>query len=146
MTIEQLELRLEVWKRCVWISLGAAAAMWAGAAADWLLRVRRIDTAEYLSWLAVWLLVQGAAVFPAVWLTFHRDWRRLTMVLRFHVVFGSLAGAWLALLAWGFHMQSGVFTYSRNTIPPILAVGMVLAGVYFHLRKRLFTAPEAIFP
>ena len=146
MIIEQMESRLETWKRLVWISLGASASLLAGAAADWMFTSHHPGVDQYASWLIVWLLVQIVSVFPAARLIVGRDWRKLPVSFRLNIIFGSLAASWIALFSFCLRVQSMVYLSPLEVIFFIFSIGFALAGMYFHLRRQLLTTPESMFP
>ncbi len=145
MTIEQMELRLEKWKRFVWFSLGASVTILLTAAADSWLVPHRPGTDQYTARLFVWILVQCAAVFPAALLTLGRDWRKMPISLRFNTIFGFLAASWIAMISFGWQLQF-LMSLPGDVTLLILLVGVLLAGMFFYLRNKLETAPESMFP
>ncbi len=142
MTPEQMEIRLEYWKRLIWMSVGASAGLLADAAVI----SRRPELDQYVAWMIVWLIFQGVAIAPAIRLTLGRDWRILPMVFRFQAIFGSLTASWLALAALGLRTQRMLDVSPPAIMPLIILVGLALAGIYVTLRKNLVTAPESMFP
>jgi hypothetical protein len=145
MTIEQMESQLEKWQRFMWFSLGASAAILLSAAADAWMIPYRPGLDQYMLRLAIWILIQCAAIIPAALLILGRKWRKTPVFLRFNTIFGFFSASWIAMMSLGFNLQ--LFTDIPGDIPLLLLiVGLVLAGMYFSLRKKLVTAPEAMFP
>ena len=145
MTIEQLELRLEKWKRYVWFSLGASAYMLLSAAVDALLVLRQPDPNRSVPRLIVWILIECAVVSPAVLLTLGREWRKMPITLRLNTIFGSLAASCMAIVPFGWRLQL-MINFPGDIPLLLLIVGVLLAGMFFYLRNKLETASESMFP
>jgi hypothetical protein len=146
MILEQMEMRLEKWKRFVWICFGASTALILSAAADLVFNPRRAGTDQYVSWLLVWILIQGAAVAPAILLTSGHEWRKVPLSLRYQCIFGSLAASWIVSFSLGLRLRLVIDAPTGDVLLLLLLLGLILAWMYFRLRKELITAPESMFP
>jgi hypothetical protein len=146
MILEQMEIRLEKWKRIVWVCLGASAAELLSSAADSIFNPRRVGIDQYYSWIFAWIIVQSAAVAPAILLAAKREWRQVPLPLRFQTVFGSLFASWLALCSFGLHVRFMIDSPAEDIPFFLLIIGLVLGWIYVRLRKQLVTAPESMFP
>lgn len=154
MNIEQMEQRLEKWKHAACFSLGASCAMLLAALADVIQGNQRPDTRQYLIWLGVWALIEGLAVFPAVYLTLTREWRQVPAFIRCNTVFVFLAAAWVAMIPLGLKIQAVMMSESDGTVFPrfsdvllfLLVVGSALAVMFFRFRRANVTGPESLFP
>jgi hypothetical protein len=145
MTIEQMELRLEKWKRFVWFSLGASVTFLLTTAADARLVPHPPGDGPNFARLLLWVLIQFASVVPAALLTLGQDWKKTPISLRLNTIFGFLAASWIVMISFGRHLQV-LEAMPGDIALLILIVGIILAGMYFYLRNRLETAPEAMFP
>ncbi len=127
MILEQMEIHLEKWKRFVWICFGASTAQILAAAADLIFNPRRAGMEQYSSWLLVWILIQIAAVTPAILLTASREWRKVPMSIRFKIIFGSLSASWIALCSFGLRLRLLIDTPFEDILLPLVILGLILA-------------------
>jgi hypothetical protein len=154
MNIEQMEQQLEKWKRAACFSLGASCAILLAAFTDVIQGNQKPDPRQYIIWLGVWALIEGLAVFPAVYLTLTRDWRKVPVFIRCNSIFAFLAAAWIAMIPLGLKIKAVMMSEPDGTVFPqfsdvllfLLVVGSVLAVLFFRFRKENITGPESLFP
>jgi hypothetical protein len=154
MNIEQMEQHLEKWKCAAYFSLGASCAMLLAALADFIQGNQRPETPQYLIWLGVWVVIEGLAVLPAVYLTLTRDWRKVPAFIRCNTIFVFLAAAWVAMIPLGLKIQAVMMSEPDGTVFPrfsdvvlfLLVVGSILVVLFFRFRRENVTGSESLFP
>ena len=140
MDVEQLEKRLEFWKRGLLVALGASGTLLVTTLAESLRYAYFADA--FWGWYIVWVVIWLAIAPPGFYLLMSKKWRKVSLSSRLNAAFGYLGCAWLVLLSAGIRR----FLNSDpgcNTL--IVITGIVLGGAYWYLRKKK-DKPEELFP
>lgn len=142
MTPDYLEKQLANYQRMLLALAGAVVTLLATAFAD----IPNHLNPYFPGWFGVWFVLQLAAITPAVVLLLGSEMRKLPFAGRLNTVFGFVAAAWVALVAFGVEL-AGLISVS----PPLLAIflagsGVAIGLVYWLLRRSHVNAPEAMFP
>ena len=151
MDIEQLEKRLEFWKRGLLVGFGASVTLLAITLAE---SSRDISWGWYFVCVVIWLAVAP----PGFYLLMNKKWRKVPLSSRLNVAFGYLGCAWLVLLSAdvsGFQScnlmtltGSGEWVCSHHIagwdMLTIITI-FILGAAYWYLRKKK-DKPEEIFP
>jgi len=138
MDVEQLEIRLEFWKRGVLVAVGASITFFATTLAE----SSRFLSSTFWGWYLIWIIIWLAVAPPGFYLLMSRKWRKVSLSSRLNVAFGYLGCAWLVLLSAGIRGFSSSDP-ACNTV--IVITGLVLGAVYWYLRKKK-DEPEELFP
>ncbi len=140
MTNEYLEIQLAKWKRLWLVNIGASCTLLATAVSD----IPNQHNMESPGWYGIWLILQLAALIPAVILLSGGEWRKLPFSERLHTIFGYLAVAWLVLAAFGIKT-----TFSLGSWPIIwnflCLFGIALGLGYWFLYRKYISASESTF-
>ncbi|MGB8647128.1 MAG: hypothetical protein WCF84_17965 [Anaerolineae bacterium] len=146
MNIEQLERRLEWWKRVLFLTIGVCLTLliWA------LTEIPDGHMSTHLGWYLIWLIAQ-VLVTPAGFVMLGtKDWQRLALPERLNTAFGYLAIAWFLFCSFI------VKTNQDNGNPGglailllyglVLSVGLTLVLTYRALSHSRRESPEEMFP
>jgi hypothetical protein len=135
MDVEQLEKRLEFWKRGLLIALGASVTLLATTLAE-------SPWDGFWGWYFVWLVIWLAVAPPGFYLLMSKKWRKVSLSSRLNAAFGYLGCAWMILLSAGIKgFPSG--DPGCNTL--IVISAFVLGAAYWYIRKKK-DKPEEMFP
>ena len=135
MDVEQLEKRLEFWKRGLLVALGASVTLLATTLAE-------SSQDGFWGWYIVWMVIWLAVAPPGFYLLMSRKWRRVSLSSRLNAAFGYLGCAWLVLLSAGIR---GFLSSNPGCNTLIVITAFVLGGAYWYLRKKK-DKPEELFP
>ncbi len=140
MDVDQLEIRLEFWKRMLLAALGSAVTFLSTTIADSSRNSYFSDSTWgwYLVWVVIWLAIAP----PGFYLLMGRKWRKVSLATRLNTAFGYLGCAWLVLLSAGIKGFSNG-NQACNTF--IVISAFILGGSYWYLRRKKDN-PEEIFP
>jgi hypothetical protein len=140
MDIDTLQQRLEIWKRILFILVGASLTLFLQAILNYQ------ETQSFIfqtSWYAAWFIVQLAAFLPGFVLLWGKHWMQIPLLERLNTIFGYFAVAWFILLPVGLRVDS----YSSKTFNFfLLACGIALAIGYGWLRQKSLGIQSEIFP
>jgi hypothetical protein len=140
MDINILQKRLEIWKRILFMNIGASVILILQAVLIYQ------DTRSLMfgtSWYGVWLVVQLAAFLPGFVLLWGKHWMQIPLLERLNTMFGYFAVTWFTLLPVGFRIDP----YSSKTFNFLwLGCGIALAIGYRWLRRKSLGIQNEIFP
>jgi hypothetical protein len=140
MDIQTLQQRLEIWKRILFINLGASITLFVQA----ILIYQESGSLMFgTSWYGVWLIVQLATFLPGFVLLWGKNWMQQPLFERLNTIFGYFAVAWFTLLPVGLRIDpysSKVFNFLW------LGGAIVLAMGYRWLRRKSLGIQDEIFP
>lgn len=139
MDISVLEKHLEVWKRILFITLGASLTLFVQA----LLRYMESQSLTFETyWYAMWFIVQLASFLPGFVLLWGKNWMQIPLRERLNTIFGYFAIAWFTLLPIGLRIgryESKAFNFV------LLGCAIAIAIGYWFLRRKSME-PQEIFP
>jgi hypothetical protein len=135
MDVEQLEKRLEFWKRGLLVALGASVTLYATTLAE-------SSQDGFWRWYFVWVVIWLAVAPPGFYLLMSRKWRKVSLSSRLNSAFGYLGCAWLVLLSAGIRGFSSS-NPGCNTL--IVITAFVLGAAFWYLRKKKDKSEE-LFP
>lgn len=140
MNIDNLQKRLEIWKRILFMNIGASVILILQAVLIYQ------DTRSLMfgtSWYGVWFVVQLAAFLPGFVLLWGKHWMQLPLPERLNTIFGYFAAAWLTILPVGLRIEP----YESKTFNVFwLGGGIALAIGYWWLRRKSSVMQNEIFP
>ncbi len=160
MTTDDLEKKLDAYKRAYLLWLGAVLTLLAVAIAD-IPNSRAPYTMP--GWYGVWFIAQAWTVFTALRLWFGPEFRKFPFSERIGTVFSYVFAGWIALVAFGVKWvmmfypaaDGGYWSYLGNVISagafwqmflPIGGIGAVIGITYWLLKRKLVNSPEVMFP
>jgi hypothetical protein len=139
MDIHTLQKRLEIWKRILFILVGASLSLFLQA----ILNYQESQNLVFqTSWYGAWFVVQLSAFLPGFVLLWGKHWMQLPLLERLNTIFGYFAIAWFTLLPVGLRVDpyaSKTFNFFWLGSATMLTVG------YWRLRRRLENSNE-MFP
>ena len=139
MDISVLEKRLEIWKRVLFITLGASLTLFVQALLKYLESKSLLFDAY---WYGVWFIVQLASFLPGFVLLWGKNWMQIPLRERLNTIFGYFGIAWFTLLPIG--LRIGRYeTRSFNFV--LLGCATAIAIGYWSLRRKSIDSQE-IFP
>lgn len=140
MNIDNLQKRLEIWKRILFMNIGASVILILHAVLIYQ------DTRSLIygtSWYGVWFVVQLAAFLPGFVLLWGKHWMQLPLLERLNTIFGYFAATWLTMLPVGLRIEP----YDSKTFNIFwLGGGIALAIGYWWLRRKSSVMQNEIFP
>ena len=139
MDINSLSRRLEIWKRVLFITLGASLALFIQALLKYLESKSLVFEAD---WYGVWFIVMLAAFLPGFVLLWGRHWMQIPLRERLNTIFGYFAIAWFTLLPIG--LRVGRYE-SKSFNFVLLGCAIAIAIGYWSLRRRSMETQE-MFP
>jgi len=142
MDVEQLEKRLEFWKRGLLVAIGASVTLLATTLAESSRHVSFSFSDAFWGWYLVWMVIWLAVAPPGFYLLMSRRWRKVSLSSRLNPAFGYLGCAWLVLLSAGIRGFSNSDPACNSLI---VITAFILGGTYWYLRKKK-DKPEEIFP
>lgn len=140
MTREYLQSQLELWRRWLLVSAGAAATLLATALAD---APNPVPRPFFPGWYALWLILEIGLVTPGISMLLARGWRMLPLDERRDTAFGYLLAAWVVFVALYIQAErtsSGMLGFL------VLAGGLTLAVAYWRARRWPARVSEELFP
>lgn len=140
MDINTLQKRLEVWKRILFITIGASLTLFVQA----MLHYQESQSLIYdMSWYGVWFIVQLAAFLPGFVLLWGKHWMQIPLLERLNTIFGYFAVTWFNLLSVGFRIDP----YSSKAFNFLwLGCVIALAVGYLWLRRKSLEISNEMFP
>jgi hypothetical protein len=139
-TIEYLEKVLVNWKRILLVNVGASITLLATAIAD----IPNHPNPFFPGWYGVWFILQLATTIPVLVLVLSGRMRKLSLAERLDTIFGFCLAAWIALISFGLKSQDLISNSFLSL--SYCGVGIALGMIYWLLRRRCVSAPEATFP
>jgi hypothetical protein len=140
MDINILQQRLEIWKRILFILVGASLTLFLQA----ILNYQESQNLIFqTSWYGTWFVVQLAAFLPGFVLLWGKHWMQILLLERLNTIFGYFAVAWFTLLPVG--LRVGPYT-SKTFNWFWLGCGVALAISYWWLRRKSLGISNEIFP
>jgi hypothetical protein len=139
MNIKSLEKRLEIWKRILWINIGAAFTLMATGIAD----PPNISEPYFPGWYGIWFVLLLASLFPGFILLLGKHWMQVPLQERLNTMFGFLAITWVNFLSGGIKMGLGI---SNEYIYFLLVSATAIAAGYWGLRRKILRSQADIFP
>lgn len=140
MDIGILQKRLEIWKRILFILLGASLTLFLQA----VLQYQESRSLIFeMSWYGAWFVVQFAAVLPGFVLLWGKHWMQIPLHERLNTIFGYFAVAWLSILPVGLRIEP---YESKNFNFLWLGGAITLAVGYWWLRRKSLGSQNEIFP
>jgi hypothetical protein len=139
MNIDNLQKRLEIWKRILFMNIGASVILILQAVLIYQ------DTRSLMfgtSWYGVWFVVQLAAFLPGFVLLWGKHWMQIPLRERLNTIFGYFAIAWFTLLPIG--LRVGRYE-SRSLNFVLLGCAIAIAISYWSLRRKSMETQE-MFP
>lgn len=140
MDIHTLQKRLEIWKRILFINIGASITLFVQAI---LIYQESGSLIFQTSWYGVWFVVQLASFLPGFILLWGKHWMQIPLLERLNTIFGYFAVAWFTMLPVG--LRIGPYT-SKTFNFFWLAFGIALAFSYRWLRQRSLRVSNEMFP
>jgi hypothetical protein len=140
MDINTLQKRLEIWKRLLFINIGASLTLF-------LLAVMNYQESGSLvyqtSWYAVWFIVQLASFLPGFVLLLGKHWMQIPLLERLNTIFGYFSITWFTLLPVGLRVDP----YSSKTFNFLwLGCGIALVVGYRWPRRKGLGFQNEMFP
>ncbi len=139
MNINTLVKRFEVWKRILFITLGASLTLFVQALLKYLESQSLVFDAY---WYGVWFVVQLTSFLPGFVLLWGKHWMQIPLRERLNTIFGYFAAAWFTLLPIGLRIgryESKAFNFV------LLGCAIAIAIGYWSLRRKSME-PQEIFP
>ena len=139
MDVTVLEKRLEVWKRILFVTLGASLTLFVQALLKYLETQSLVFDAD---WYGAWFVVQLASFLPGFVLLWGKHWMQIPLRERLNTIFGYFAVAWVTFLPIGIRMEryeSKSFNFVLLGCAAITAIG------YWSLRHKSKETQE-LFP
>jgi hypothetical protein len=93
-----LQKRLEIWKRILFITMGASLTLFVQAVLHYQESQRLVFD---MSWYGAWFVVQLAAFLPGFLLLWGKHWMQIPLLERLNTIFGYFAITWFTLLPIG---------------------------------------------
>jgi len=135
-----LQKRLEIWKRILFITMGASLTLFVQAVLHYQESQRLVFD---MSWYGAWFVVQLAAFLPGFLLLWGKHWMQIPLFERLNTIFGYFAIAWFTLLPVGLR----VGPYTPKTFNFFwLGSGIALAIGYWWLRRKSLGIQNEMFP
>jgi hypothetical protein len=146
MAVEQLEQKLESYKRGLMFFAGIALTLLALAVTTGPQRL-----SQFWNWYLLWAITQVAVTPIGFVFLVSKDWRQLPLSERLDTAFGHLAVAWLLLLSFLVKSnRDGSVVYGGDATLMLYALvagaAMALAFSYWRLRAGRGHSPEEMFP
>jgi hypothetical protein len=140
MDIDTLQQRLGIWKRILFILVGASFTLFLQA----ILSYQESQSLIFqTSWYAAWFVVQLAAFLPGFVLLWGKHWMQMPILDRLNTIFGYFAVAWFTMLPVGLRVDP----YSSKTFNFIwLGCGIAIAVGYWRLRRKSLEIQNEMFP
>lgn len=139
MEINIVEKRLELWKRILFINLGASLTLFV----QWVLKYMESQSLTFdVYWYATWFIVLLASFFPGFVLLWGKHWVQLPLLERLNTIFGYFALLWFTLLPVGIRIgryESKTFNFV------LLGCAIAIAASYWSLRRKS-TGTQEMFP
>ena len=139
MEINSLEKRLEIWKRVLFINIGASFTLLATGIAE----LPNISRPYFPGWYGVWFIVQLASLLPGFVLLWGKHWMQMPLRERLNTIFGYFVVAWITLLPVGIRMGSNT-PDSFNFL--FLGCAIAITIGYWRLRRMSIETQNEIFP
>lgn len=140
MEINSLQKRLEIWKRILFINIGASFTLFVQAVLNY--QISR-SLVFQVSWYGVWFIVELAAFLPGFVLLWGKHWMQLPLHQRLNTIFGYFAVAWFTILPVGIKLGQYT-TKSFNFI--LLGCAIAIAVGYWWLHRKSIETQTEIFP
>jgi len=155
MNIDYLHQQLELWKRWLFICMGASVSLLATAIADipntgsqiaryYHPEVTTGGVGYFPGWFGVWFILQTAVTIPGFLILFAKTWQMLPRSERLNTAFGFFLTAWVTFLALGVRLT--LFDTTPGLIYLITLLGAVLFASYFWLKRVYMSRSEELFP
>jgi len=139
MDINTLYKHLEIWKRVLFITLGASLALFIQA----LLKYQESHSLVFeADWYGVWFVAMLASFLPGFVLLWGRHWMQIPLRERLDTIFGYFAIAWFNLLPIG--LRVGRYD-SKSSNFVLLGCAIAIAIGYWSLRRKSMETQE-LFP
>lgn len=139
MDIDTLEKRLEIWKRILFINIGASITLLATGIAE----LPNISKPYFPGWYGVWFIVQLASLLPGFVLLWGKHWMQMPLRERLNTIFGYFVVAWITMLPIGIRMGPNA-PDSFNFL--FLGCAIAIAIGYWWLRRKSIEIQGEIFP
>lgn len=152
---DYLQHQLELWKRWLYVCIGASVTFLATTIAD----IPNFDSnatsfyhveasvggmGYFPGWFGVWLLLQVAITPLGFLLLFAKGWQGLPISTRLKTAYGFLLTAWVAFLAFG--IRATGFDAPELLGYLVFLLGIVLSVSYLWLKRAYLTPSEELFP
>jgi hypothetical protein len=138
---KSLEKRLEIWKRILFIDIGAAFTLFATGIAD--LPNMGPNKPYFPGWYGVWFVILLASLFPGFILLIGKHWMQLPLQSRLKTIFGYFSITWVMFFSiW---VRAGRNT-STEFIYFLVGTALAIALGYWWLRRRSLKSRGDIFP
>jgi len=138
MNIDSLSKRLEIWKRILFINIGASITLFMQA----VLKYQESQSLTFeTSWYGVWFIVQLASFLPGFVLLWGKHWMQIPLRERLNTIFGYFAIAWFTLFPIGIRIER----YESKSFNFVLfGFAIAIAIGYWSLRRKSM-GTQAIF-
>jgi len=139
MDINSLNKRFGIWKRILFIIIGASITLFIQAMLKYQ-ESRSLNFEAY--WYGVWFIVQLASFLPGFVLLWGKYWMQIPLRERLSTIFGYFAVAWFTFLPIG--LRVGRYE-SKSFNFVLLSCALVIAIGYWSLRRKSMETQE-LFP
>lgn len=138
MDIDSLHQRFELWKRILFINIGASITLVATGIAD----LPNLSGPYFPGWYGVWFVIQLACLLPGFVLLWGKHWMQIPLRDRLNTILGYFAVTWVAALSAAIRMGLNLAELAR-----FFLIGWVIIALgYGWLRRKSIKADTEIFP
>jgi|WetSurMetagenome_2_1015567.scaffolds.fasta_scaffold729719_1 hypothetical protein len=139
MQLNLLEKNLEIWKKILFIGIGATSTLLATGIAE----LPNRSQPYFPGWYAVWFIIFLASIIPGFVLLWGKHWLTIPLEKRLNIIFGFFGLTWVTFLSIG---TTIIWGGAHEFVYFLLCLAVIIAVPYILLRRRTQKKAEEIFP